>query len=96
MTAYRIAPLATADLDEIWDYAAGNSPSAADRLLDALRERFLLLATHPLLGELRPELGDDLRSFSAGQYVIYYQVIGGRVRVVRVLHGSRNVTGLVY
>ena len=96
MTTCRIAPLATADLDEIWDYVAGDSPSVADRLLDALRERFLLLATHPLLGELRPELGDNLRSFSAGQHVIYYQVIRGRVRVARVLHGSRDVTGLVY
>jgi len=29
-----------------------------------------------------------------GKYAVYYQVVDGRIRVVRVLHGSRDVNAL--
>ena len=91
MTVYTVAPLAQGDLDHIWDYVAQDSPPAADRLIEAFQERFSLLARQPFLGELRPELRPNLRSFSVGHYVIYYQVLGDRVQIARVLHGSRDV-----
>ncbi|MFN7984135.1 MAG: type II toxin-antitoxin system RelE/ParE family toxin [Vicinamibacterales bacterium] len=40
---YRLSPLAEEDLREIWLYVADDtSESAADRLIDALIERFTL------------------------------------------------------
>jgi toxin ParE1/3/4 len=94
MTGYTISPLAQADLDEIWDYVAKDSPSAADRLLARFRAKFVLLAGQPLLGEVRDELRPGVRSFVVGKYVIYYQVAGNRIRVVRILHGYRDVNAL--
>jgi toxin ParE1/3/4 len=94
MTPYIVSPLARADLDEIWQYVAQDNPPAADRLLAAFYERFLLLAKQPLLGQVRDELRPGVRSFAAGNYVIYYQVAEDRIRVVRVLHGSRDVEAL--
>ena len=94
MTSYIVSPLARADLDEIWQYVAQDNPPAADRLLAAFYERFLLLAKQPLLGQVRDELRPGVRSFSARNYVIYYQVAEDRIRVVRVLHGSRDVEAL--
>ncbi len=94
MTGYAIAPLARGDLDDIWDYIASDNASAANRLLDELHQTFLLLGAQPLIGQTRQELRENLRSFSVGKYVIYYELVHRRIRVLRVLHGSRDVNVL--
>jgi toxin ParE1/3/4 len=94
MARYSIARLARSDIDGIWDRIARDNPAAADRVVDSLHERFLLLGRHPLLGELRPEIRSGLRSFVVGSYVIYCEVVRDRVRIARVLHGSRDLKGL--
>lgn len=53
---YRLSDLAERDLDEIWAYVAEDaSPTTADRLIDAIMDRFELLAAQPRIGRLRPE-----------------------------------------
>ena len=45
---YRLSPLAERDLEEIWSYVAEDaSPTTADRLMDAIVDRFELLAEQP-------------------------------------------------
>jgi toxin ParE1/3/4 len=92
MTSYVVTPLAQADLDSIWDYIAADSPAAADRLLERFQETFARLARHPLMGRARDELRPGLRSFSVRKYVVYYRFFEGRVIIVRVIHGARDVT----
>ena len=94
MSSFSIAPLAQADIDEIWDYIAADNPPAADRWLDVLYDKFLLLASQPLIGQIREELSPDLRSFSVGRYVLYYKVLGRQIRILRVLHGARDIEPL--
>ena len=80
--AHRLAPEAEADLDSIWYHVASQSASmeVADRLIDALTERFYLLASYPQLGRRRDEdLRPGLRSFPVGEYVIIYRVDDGNV-----------------
>lgn len=94
--AYRIAPLGNADLHQIWQYVARDRPVAANDLLDTLQRRqrrFALLASQPLLGEPRPELGPSIRSSRLGSYAIYYRPAHDEVEIeiVRVLHGARDV-----
>jgi plasmid stabilization system protein ParE len=36
MMPYTVSPQAIKDLDEIWDYVAADSPTAADRLIDTI------------------------------------------------------------
>jgi toxin ParE1/3/4 len=56
--SYRLSALAEQDLEEIWSYVAEDaSPATADRLIDAIIERFELLAEQPRMGRLRPEFG---------------------------------------
>ena len=54
--AHYISPLAEADLDDIWYYIATQSGSveAADRLIDSLTRRFLLLANHVIAHRKAP------------------------------------------
>ena len=95
--AHRLAPQAEIDLDEIWYYVAqeGANLEIADRLIDSIAERFLLLASHPHIGRSRSDLRPGLRSFAVGAYVIVYRVDGADVLVLRVLRGSRDLPALL-
>ena len=80
------------------DYIASASGSTdiADRLIDAITNRFFLLATHPNLGRARDEdLRPGLRSFPVGEYIIIYRIESQDVVILRVLRGSRNIGGLL-
>lgn len=92
--AYRISPLGKADLQQIWQYVARDRPTAANDLLDTLQGRFALLASQPLLGESRPELGPLVRSTCVGNYAIYYRPAHDdvEVEIVRILHGARDIS----
>ena len=87
---YRLSALAEWDLDEIWSYVAEEaSPTAADRLIDDIIDRFDLLAEQPRMGRTRSEFGLGVRSFAVENYVIYYRH-DGDVLIARILHGRRD------
>jgi toxin ParE1/3/4 len=91
---YRLDRDALADLYEIHEYVARDNPPAADRLIDRLKDQFRLLARQPLMGQARPELAPDLRSFGVGNYVIFYRPAQDGIEVARVIHGARDVDSL--
>jgi toxin ParE1/3/4 len=94
---HRLAPQAEAELDDIWYYIARESHSIeiADRVVDAISDRFFLLATYPHLGRRRDEdLLPGLRSFPVGEYVIFYRVEAEDVLILRVIRGSRDIESL--
>ncbi len=91
----RISKEAQEDLEEAWRYGATLwGEGRADRLLDDLQERFLLLTRFPQVGRARKELSEDLRSLPFPPFVIFYQAVGEVLEVVRVLRGSRDVEGI--
>jgi toxin ParE1/3/4 len=78
--AHRVARRASADLDDIWYYVAKESGSIeiANRLIDSITNRFLLLASHAHLGRSRDDdFGLGSRSFPVGEYLIVYCVQKG-------------------
>jgi toxin ParE1/3/4 len=88
--AYRLSDLAESDLAEIWSYVAeDSSPTRADRLVDAIFDRFELLVEQPRIGRNRPEFGEGVRSFVVESYVIYYRH-DGDILIARILHGRRD------
>ena len=87
---HRLSELAENDLREIWLYVAADaSIERADKLLDAIGERFALLAAHPRVGRRRPEFGRGVRSFVVENHVIYYRA-EKELLIARILHGSRD------
>jgi len=94
--AHRLAPEAEADLDAIWYYVARESGDAAiaDHLIDALAERFALLARFPQLGRRRDDLRPGVRSFPVGEYLILYRMEEADVLVLHVTHGHRDIEAL--
>src|SRR4029077_10587511 len=95
--SHRLAPEAEAELHDIWYYIARESGSIeiADRVVDSIMERFLLLSTFPHIGRRRDEdLRPGLRSFLVGEYVIIYRVEGEDVLILHVMRGSRDIEAL--
>jgi toxin ParE1/3/4 len=89
------APQAEADLDAIWYYIATESASTetADRFLDSITSRFLLLSRHPYLGRSREaEFGPGIRTLQVSEYFIFYTVDEDSVSILRIVHGRRDLS----
>jgi len=87
-----IAQAACADIDEIWVHAATEwSIEAANRLRESIGKQFSLLHRNPFAGRSRDELSSGLRSLPSGKYLIFYRVESDAVRVIRVIHGMRDL-----
>jgi toxin ParE1/3/4 len=83
------------DLEDILEFIAKNNPSTAVRVVTTLERKCQMLAQFPEMGSPRDDLTPGLRSFSAmGSYVIFYQLTGDGVKIVRVLHGGRDLPAL--
>jgi toxin ParE1/3/4 len=91
-----ITRAAKADIDEIWMYVATEASfEAASRVHDSLSRSFGLLRRHPFAGRSREQdLSQGLRSIPSGVYVVFYRIESGFVRVIRVLHGSRDTNAI--
>jgi toxin ParE1/3/4 len=84
------------DLHEIWAYIAEDNPAAADKLIGEFDRKFRLLADHPKIGRERPELLPGIRSLPVGNYVIFFVEEVEGVKIVRVLHGARNLEAIEF
>lgn len=88
-------PRARADLLDLWNYVADDSPANADRLLDKINKHCQTLARFPKMGRVRNELAPSLRSFPVGNYVIFYREIPKGIEIIRVLHGARDIEAIL-
>jgi toxin ParE1/3/4 len=80
------------DLEQIFESLEEQSSQAATKLaenLDALQDR---LSTFPELGRARDELAPGIRSIPVKPvFVVFYRLKGGRVEILRILHGHRDI-----
>lgn len=85
---------AVADLNEIYDFIAQDSPSTAISFIDLLEDECKVLAQSPKIGRLREELAQNLRSFSVGNYVIFYRPVERGIEIIRILHSARDIPNI--
>ena len=88
---FRKLPQADPDLDYIWSYIVENSVVAANKQIERIGEIFTLLVQNPLAGRERLELRRGLRSFTVGNYVVFYHALPDGIEVVRVMHGRQDI-----
>jgi toxin ParE1/3/4 len=69
--------------------------AAADRVLDRIDRRLSLLSDHAELGPARDDVRAGLRQLTSGAYLVFYQVEGDEVLIVRVTHGARDLRELL-
>jgi toxin ParE1/3/4 len=93
--AYRVSFSAAADrdLDEILLFLSPRSLSAATRLLEQIQGSTARLADHAYFGgPFLFSVRTDLRKISVPPYLLIYRVTKEKVQIVRILHGSRDLT----
>ena len=76
------------DLKHIAQFIARDKPVAARQWVGKLREKCHLIANHPEMGDVRPELGENIRSTYVGSYVIFFRRVEGVLEIVRVIRGD--------
>jgi toxin ParE1/3/4 len=80
---------AEADLIEIGDYIAKDSPAAAERFVVRLRHRIEALREFPEAGH-RIRKRSNLRALVERPIIIVYAVKADRIQVLRFWHGARG------
>lgn len=79
------------DLADAWDYVAGDSEAAADRLLFVLTHSVEPLTAHPRAGrEGRVKNTRELVVPGTPYIIAYRAKRSGDIEVLRVLHGRRR------
>lgn len=92
---YELSSEADQDVSAIYDYTVEKfGVTQAVQYLQDIDDMLMQLVAHPALGVDRPEIRSGVRSKTCHHHVIFYRVLDDCVRVVRVLHESRDVPAL--
>jgi toxin ParE1/3/4 len=98
MKPVHIRPRADAEIDSLADYIAVDNLDAAMRFLDAVQKAFAMIGEQPGIGSMRyahlPML-EGLRLWPVPgfeRHLIFYVERTDYIDVLRVLHGSRDIT----
>lgn len=95
MSRFVLSEDAAEDLQSIYVFSEMTwGATQAEKYLVELYALFELIAAKPLLGRLRTELAEGLRSFPHGPHVVFYMQWQTNLAIVRILHGSRDVEAL--
>lgn len=79
------------DARGILKHLAEHSEPAAKRFAADLADRVLLLAGQPRMGRGRDDLGGGYRTVVVNQYVVIYSFTDDELRILRIIHGSRDI-----
>ena len=86
-----VAPKAREDLREAYEYIAGETLEAADRVLARIVEVIGMLASGAVEGrEVTLRDGRRVQTWPVPPYRIYYRMRGEIFQVVRVYHQARR------
>ena len=93
-----LSPEAKSELDEIWLYIYQDSrrEDVADRVIGEIRSSIATLGKSPMAGRSRArEFGAGMRSMPSDEYVIFYKVASGKVFILHIFHGRRDLPRLL-
>ena len=92
MDKYILSKKSQEDIESIYEY--GNfrfGKDVAIQYLIELKNSFENLSENPEMGKNRNEIKQGLFSFPFVSHVIFYRILQNHIRIVRVLHGSRDI-----
>ena len=89
---YVLSQEADQDLDDIFDFTEEKYGfDQAIEYLSGLKETFKMIVKNSEIGKRREEIKVGLRGFVKSSHIIFYRIDGTFIRIVRVLHGSRDL-----
>src|SRR5271157_5247608 len=91
MRRFRVSHDAQRDLEEVFLYWAERAgPGIADRVIDAIVERFWVLGQYPDSGRPCDDIAPGVKCFPAGKYLIYYRKIRRGVEIAHIFYATRS------
>ena len=86
-----ITASADADLEDIENYIAQDSPAVAQKFISRIFDKIDQLYEYPKSGKFVPEIKDSsIRELLINKYRIIYQIKNNStIYIIRVVHGSR-------
>ena len=94
MAELQYSHLAKRDLAEIWLYIADDSPVNAEKFIEHIEQKCLMLAEMPRIGREYTELASGLYGFPIQNYIVFYEITDEGIVIVRVLNAKRNIPAL--
>ncbi|PIP01112.1 Plasmid stabilization system protein [uncultured Pleomorphomonas sp.] len=83
---------ARADMLDVWLWIAETSGATmADTLIERIERRVSMLANHPEMGPVRPEIAEAARVLVSERWLVLYCIDEMLVRIVRVVDGARDL-----
>jgi toxin ParE1/3/4 len=89
---YVLSREADNDLEEIFDYTFEEFGfNQAVKYLEEIDNVFAKIVKTPQIGRIRNEVKKDLYSFPIGSHVVFYRIQIDHIRILRVLHGAKDL-----
>jgi addiction module RelE/StbE family toxin len=86
----RWSPTAVSDLKSIREYIAHDSPSAARKVANRIKESVNRLIHFPLSGRVGRVSGTRELVIPGTSYIVAYRIQGAEVQIASVLHGRQR------
>ena len=87
MRPFVFAPLAVADLEEIWRFSVDQwGERQADAYINTIIATAESIATHPQRGVACDHIRAGYRKASAGSHVLFYRAAAEQIEIIRILH----------
>ena len=86
-----LSKAADADLEDIFDYTLEQfGLDQAISYVSGFDDVFETISENPEIGRDRKEIIEELRSLAKDRHIIFYRILSNHIRIVRILHGSRD------
>ena len=86
----RFTPNASADINAVYDYIAGDNPVAAQRVLDQIESMIDHLVEHPSLGHHGRVSDTRELVIPNTHYIVAYELSPSFVDILAIIHTSRR------
>lgn len=78
------------DLHLIYEYIARDNPTAARRIITAIRREAQILTQHPHIGKPGQVEGTREQVHGRYPYIIAYRVMNDEIQILGIVHSSRK------
>jgi toxin ParE1/3/4 len=79
------------DLLRIYSYIAERNPTAAEKILRRIDEKFHQLSELPFIGRERSSIAPGVRSVVVGTHLIIFAVSSDSITIARVIDGRMDI-----
>lgn len=80
------------DLENIFDYTFEKfGVDQAVKYVSSFDNVFDSLVKSPPMGRERKEIRSELSSLAKENHVVFYRIMDSKIRIVRIIHGSRDL-----